>query len=53
MASRQEFVDRVRREVRRTSGLFPATPAPRPARPAEEAAAERPAGGICTLPVDY
>ena len=31
----------MRREVRRTPGLFPATPSPRPARPGEAAAAVR------------
>jgi L-lactate dehydrogenase complex protein LldG len=41
VASRQEFIDRVRREVRRTAGLFPAVPTPRPPRPGEAAAALR------------
>lgn len=41
MASRREFIERVRREVRRTPGLFAASAAPRPPRPTEAAAAVR------------
>lgn len=41
MATRAEFLDRIRAEVRRAPGLFPATPAPRPERPAEAAQAVR------------
>ncbi|MBI2524748.1 MAG: lactate utilization protein [Candidatus Rokubacteria bacterium] len=41
MATRAEFLDRVRREVRRAPALFEAEPAPRPARPEEAAAALR------------
>jgi L-lactate dehydrogenase complex protein LldG len=41
MAIRQEFLERVRREVRRTQGLFEAIPAPRPTRPGEAAATVR------------
>jgi L-lactate dehydrogenase complex protein LldG len=37
MVTRAEFLDRIKREVAKTSGLFPATPAPRPANPAEAA----------------
>jgi len=37
VTTREEFLGRVRAEVRRTPGLFPAAPAPRPARPAEAA----------------
>lgn len=41
MATRAEFLERIRREVRRTPGLFPASAAERPPRPAEAAAAVR------------
>jgi L-lactate dehydrogenase complex protein LldG len=41
MASRAEFLNRIRTEVRRTPGLFPASAATRPDRPAEAAAAVR------------
>ncbi len=41
MATRAEFLDRIRREVWRTRGLFPASVSPRPERPAEAAAAVR------------
>jgi len=37
MATRAEFFARVRREVERTGGRFPASTAPRPPRPAEAA----------------
>jgi L-lactate dehydrogenase complex protein LldG len=37
MTTRAEFLDRVRTEIRKTRGLFPARSAPRPARPAEAA----------------
>ncbi len=37
MATRAEFLDRIRREVGKTPGLFPASPAPRPVNPAEAA----------------
>lgn len=36
MITRAEFLSRIRAEMRKTAGLFPATPAARPARPAEE-----------------
>jgi L-lactate dehydrogenase complex protein LldG len=39
MAGRTEFLDRIRREVARTSGLFPASSAARPSRAADEAEA--------------
>jgi L-lactate dehydrogenase complex protein LldG len=41
MATRVQFLERVRREMGKTRGLFPATVAPRPARPAEAAEAVR------------
>ncbi len=41
MATRADFLTRIRQEVRRTPGLFPAAPAPRPERPAEAADAVR------------
>jgi L-lactate dehydrogenase complex protein LldG len=41
MATRAEFLQRIRTEVRRTPGLFPASSAARPARPAEAALAVR------------
>lgn len=41
MATRAEFLGRVRREVRRAPALFEAQPAPRPARPEEAAATLR------------
>ncbi|HET8575927.1 MAG TPA: lactate utilization protein [Methylomirabilota bacterium] len=34
MATRQEFLERVKREMVKAPGLFPASPAPRPASPA-------------------
>jgi L-lactate dehydrogenase complex protein LldG len=37
MTTRSEFLDRIRTEMRKTPGLFPATVARRPARPAAEA----------------
>lgn len=37
MTTREEFLGRVRGEVRRAGALFPAEPAPRPARPIEAA----------------
>jgi L-lactate dehydrogenase complex protein LldG len=37
MATRAEMLERIRREMRKTAGLFPATPAPRPAQPREAA----------------
>jgi L-lactate dehydrogenase complex protein LldG len=37
VAGRAEFLDRIRREVARTSGLFPASTAARPSRPLDEA----------------
>jgi L-lactate dehydrogenase complex protein LldG len=37
MAARAEFLGRIKREVAKTPGLFPATPAPRPANPGEAA----------------
>ena len=37
MTTRAEFLTRVRAEMAKTSGLFPAQPAPRPARPREAA----------------
>jgi L-lactate dehydrogenase complex protein LldG len=37
MPTRQEFLDHVRREMAKTSGLFPASTAPRPANPVEAA----------------
>lgn len=37
MAARAEFLERVRREVAKTAGLFGAEPAPRPAHPAAAA----------------
>ncbi|HYB43200.1 MAG TPA: lactate utilization protein [Candidatus Methylomirabilis sp.] len=37
MATRAEFIGRIRREVGKTAGLFTARTAPRPARPAEAA----------------
>src|SRR5437867_3658544 len=40
MATRAEFLERIRREARRTDGLFKATTATRPARP-DEAAGRR------------
>jgi L-lactate dehydrogenase complex protein LldG len=36
MTTRSEFLDRIRAEMRETGGLFPATVAGRPARPAEQ-----------------
>ncbi len=39
MATRAEFLHRIRTEVRRTPGLFPASPAARPGRPADAAQA--------------
>jgi L-lactate dehydrogenase complex protein LldG len=41
MATRVQFLERVRREMGKTRGLFPATTAPRPARPREAAEAVR------------
>ena len=41
MATRGEFLERIRREVRRAPGLFPASAAERPPRPGEAAAAAR------------
>lgn len=41
MTGRAEFLERIRREVDRTAGLFAATPAARPADPAEAAEALR------------
>ncbi len=41
MANRAEFLERIRREVRRTPGLFPASTAERPPRPGEAATAMR------------
>jgi len=41
MATRAEFLDRIRREVGKTSGLFEARTAPRPPQPAEAALAVR------------
>ena len=41
MATRAEFLERIRREARRTDGLFKATTATRPARPEEAAEAVR------------
>ena len=41
MAVRAEFLERIRREVRRAPGLFPASPAARPDRPGEAAQAVR------------
>src|SRR5688572_14347347 len=41
MAMRAEFLERVRREMRKTRGLFPAAPAPRPPQPREAAEAVR------------
>jgi L-lactate dehydrogenase complex protein LldG len=41
MTSRADFLDRVRREMGKTRGLFPATTVPRPARPQEAAEAVR------------
>lgn len=41
MATRAEFLNRIRTEVRRTPGLFSASAATRPDRPAEAAAAVR------------
>jgi L-lactate dehydrogenase complex protein LldG len=41
MATRARFIDRIRREVGKTPGLFPATTAPRPARADEAALAVR------------
>lgn len=37
MATRSEFLERIRREVRKTDGLFPASPAARPPAPREAA----------------
>ena len=41
MAGRAEFLERIRREVAKTPGLFGATTAPRPPRPAAAAEAIR------------
>ncbi len=41
MAARAEFLERIRREVAKTPGLFGASPAPRPADPAAAAEAIR------------
>jgi L-lactate dehydrogenase complex protein LldG len=41
MTGRAEFLERIRREVAKTPGLFAASPAPRPARPAAAAEAVR------------
>src|SRR5260370_15587901 len=41
MAARAEFLERIRREVAKTPGLFGASPAPRPAAPAAAAEAIR------------
>ncbi len=41
MTTRAAFLERIRREMPRTSGLFPAAPSPRPAAPLHEAAAIR------------
>jgi L-lactate dehydrogenase complex protein LldG len=41
MATRAEFLDRVRREMKKTRGLFRAASAPRPTRPREAAEAVR------------
>ncbi|KRT72204.1 MAG: hypothetical protein XU13_C0028G0014 [Candidatus Rokubacteria bacterium CSP1-6] len=41
MATRGEFLEKIRREVRRAPGLFAASPAARPDRPTEAAAAAR------------
>lgn len=41
MTTRVQFLERVRREMGKTRGLFPATTAPRPARPREAAEAVR------------
>src|SRR5206468_11628195 len=41
MATRAEFLERIRREARRTDGLFKAATATRPARPEEAAEAVR------------
>lgn len=41
MATRADFLHRIRTEVRRTPGLFPASAAPKPDRPAEAAALVR------------
>ena len=41
MAGRAEFLERIRREVAKTPGLFGASTAPRPPRPAEAAEAIR------------
>jgi len=41
MTTRADFLDRVRREMAKTRGLFPATTAPRSARPQEAADAVR------------
>ena len=41
MATRAEFLDKVRREMRRTQGLFPAAPTARPRVPREAAEAVR------------
>ena len=41
MATRVQFLERVRREMAKTRGLFPATVATRPGRPAEAAEAVR------------
>jgi L-lactate dehydrogenase complex protein LldG len=41
MATRAEFLARIRREAGRSGGLFPATPAPRPPEPREAAEAIR------------
>lgn len=41
MATREAFLERVRREMARTPGLFPASASPRPADPVREAVAIR------------
>ncbi|MBI4011804.1 MAG: hypothetical protein HY359_05820, partial [Candidatus Rokubacteria bacterium] len=41
MATRDAFLDRVRREMAKTPGLFAASPGPRPADPVREAVAIR------------
>ncbi len=41
MTTRAAFLERVRREMAKTRGLFPAAPSPRPADPVREAAAVR------------
>jgi L-lactate dehydrogenase complex protein LldG len=41
VTTRAAFLEGIRREMARTSGLFPATPSPRPAAPLHEAAAIR------------